>query len=132
MEITNNVTLNIVADVVRQEQVSVPTQVAAKALSVAPRRVEPEKGRAPDKVHEKTSPEELKKLLEQSIKEMNAQLDLGNHSIQFSFDDSSKELVVKVVDTKTDKVIRQIPAEEALRLRAHMKELAGMIVEAEV
>jgi flagellar protein FlaG len=132
MEIAKNLTLNIVADVVRQGQVSAPTPVTTQAVPVAPRRAEPEKGRAPDKVQEKTSPEELRKLVDQSIKEMNVHLDLGNHSIQFSVDDSSKELVVKVVDTNTDKVIRQIPAEDLLRLRAHMKELSGMIVEEKV
>lgn len=129
MKVENDMTRNIVADVVRQEQVSVPTQVAANSVSVAPRRVDPEKGRAPDTRQDKTSPETLKKQVQHSIDEMNTQLDLANYDLRYSIDGTTKDLVVKVVDTKTDKVIRQIPAEEILRLRAHMKDMAGLILE---
>ncbi len=102
-----------------------PTRKLVKTVS-------PERGRAPNKEAEKVSQKDVAEQVQQGVKEMNAQLNLANHSIRFSIDNKSQDLVVKVVDTDTDKVIRQIPAEEILRLREHMKDLSGMIVEEEV
>jgi flagellar protein FlaG len=48
-----------------------------------------------------------------------------NRSLQFQVDDSSKVVVVKVVDTESGKVIRQIPSEEMLSYIDRMKKLNG-------
>jgi flagellar protein FlaG len=37
-------------------------------------------------------------------------------------------LVVKIVDSETDEVIRQIPPEELRNLTKHLKELSGNLV----
>jgi flagellar protein FlaG len=37
-------------------------------------------------------------------------------------------LIVKVVDNETDEVIRQVPAEEILGMKASLAELRGKIV----
>ncbi|EKE75442.1 flagellar protein FlaG [Gallaecimonas xiamenensis] len=50
-------------------------------------------------------------------------VNLRSHNLNFSTDDSSGHLVVKVVDTQTDEVIRQIPAEEVLKTAERVKEL---------
>ncbi len=48
-----------------------------------------------------------------------------NSSLQFQIDDSTKHVVVKIVDSKTGDVIRQIPTVEMLDFIRHMKELEG-------
>ena len=60
---------------------------------------------------------------------INKQLESMNYSIRFSIDDKLKELVVKIVDTKTDKVIKQIPPADMLKFREKMKEMVGLLVE---
>jgi flagellar protein FlaG len=110
----------------------VSPHAVAQVESKAVKTVSPEQGRAPNKEAEKVSPKNVAEQVQQGVKEMNAQLNLASHSIRFSIDDKSHDLVVKVVDTDTDKVIRQIPAEEILRLRENMKALSGMIMEEEV
>lgn len=72
--------------------------------------------------------EELKKTLE----EMNKSLEMKDIALNYSVDDRTEEIVVKVIERSSDRVIRQIPPEEALRLRGHIKELLGMIFDENV
>lgn len=52
----------------------------------------------------------------------------GLFSVRFENDETANSLVVKIVDLETDEVIRQVPAEEILDLRATLEELTGNIV----
>jgi flagellar protein FlaG len=67
--------------------------------------------------------EELRKTLE----EINESLKMKNIALNYSIDDKTEEIVVKVIEKSSDRVIRQILPEEALRLRGHIEELLGMI-----
>lgn len=53
----------------------------------------------------------------------------GLYSVRFENNREFNELVVKVVDSETDEVIRQVPAEEILGVKAHLAELRGQIVD---
>jgi len=55
-----------------------------------------------------------------------------NRSIRFSIDDSSKDVVVKVVDKDTGEVIKQFPPEQVLKLRERLSEMSGLLVEGQV
>ena len=48
-------------------------------------------------------------------------------TLQFSVDEESGQTVVRVVDSETKEVIRQIPAEELLRI-AHRLQVAGLLL----
>ena len=77
---------------------------------------------------ETRSTEEVRKDLDV----INTQLKIMNRSIQFSVDDDTHDIVVSLVDKESGKVIRQLPPESVLRLREHMAEVSGLIVEEEV
>jgi flagellar protein FlaG len=51
-------------------------------------------------------------------------------SLQFSVDDDSGRIVVKVIDRETDEVIRQIPSEEILAMMKHINDIDGLIFNA--
>ncbi len=70
--------------------------------------------------------------LQKTLEEMNKSLELKNIALNYSIDEGTKEIVVKVVEKSSNRVIRQIPPEEALRLRGHIKELLGMIFDENV
>jgi flagellar protein FlaG len=55
----------------------------------------------------------------------------GLYSVRFESDQEFGELVVKVVDTETDEVIRQVPAEEVLGMKASLAEFRGQLVNTE-
>lgn len=52
-------------------------------------------------------------------------------SINFSVEDGSGRVVVKVTDAESGSVIRQIPSEEALRLAENLSEVRSLLFEAE-
>jgi flagellar protein FlaG len=72
----------------------------------------------------KIQPEEL-------LSQIKSVTEDGLYSVRFENDDNA-ELIVKIFDNKTDEVIRQIPAEEVLELKAAMDELRGNIVDTQV
>ena len=51
----------------------------------------------------------------------------GLYSVRFERNDNT-ELIVKIFDNETEEVIRQIPADEILELRATLEDLRGNIV----
>lgn len=54
--------------------------------------------------------------------------DNGAYSVRFEKNQDINDVVVKLVDSKTGDVIRQIPAEELLGLNKHLKDLRAVIV----
>lgn len=65
------------------------------------------------------SADEVKKAAEKGNKFLQA----TNQSLQFTVDDSTKEIVVKIVDNDTGELVRQIPSEEMLSFIKRMQEL---------
>ncbi|MBI9087705.1 MAG: flagellar protein FlaG [Desulfobacterium sp.] len=49
-------------------------------------------------------------------------------SITFQVDKGTDSVVIKVIDKKTDELIRQIPNKEILKLREKMKEMTGLLL----
>ena len=54
----------------------------------------------------------------------------GLYSVRFENDERAG-LVVKIVDRENDEVIRQVPAEEVLKLKATLEDLRGNLVDTE-
>lgn len=48
-------------------------------------------------------------------------------NLNFSVDKDTDNLVVKVMDTQTEEVIRQFPSEETLKLAKHIEGMLGLI-----
>jgi flagellar protein FlaG len=51
-----------------------------------------------------------------AVKKMNDAMLGSSQSLQFSIDEDSKDIVVKVIDQSTKEVVRQIPSKEALQI----------------
>ncbi len=49
----------------------------------------------------------------------------SNRSLEFQVDDSTQKVVVKIIDSKTGDLVRQIPSEDMLEFVKRMKELEG-------
>ena len=50
-----------------------------------------------------------------------------NKKLQFVVDHRSNEVIVKVIDKETDKVIKELPPEELQRLHRNIKEAIGLL-----
>lgn len=61
--------------------------------------------------------------------EINKFLESMDTSLRFSIHKDSGRVAVKVVNNKTQEVVREIPPEKILRLAANMKDITGIIVD---
>jgi len=50
-----------------------------------------------------------------------------NRKLQFVVDHSSNQVIIKVIDKETDKVIKELPPEELQRLHSNLKEAIGLL-----
>lgn len=61
--------------------------------------------------------------LDQAVRDLNGYVQNVQRNLQFDVDDQSGHTVIRVVDSETEEVIRQMPSEEVLTLARHLKEL---------
>ncbi len=52
--------------------------------------------------------------------------------LNFSVQEETNNIVVRVIDRETDEIIRQIPAEEIMKVQARMQELSGILFDKNV
>lgn len=64
--------------------------------------------------------EPTKEQVNQALEDMIKRQQLDPTSVQFSIDDKLNQVVIKVVDPTTNKVIKQIPAEAVMKMREDM------------
>lgn len=76
--------------------------------------------------------EEQLAAIQERVIELNSYMQNLNRSLQFSIDEQSGDTIIKVIDSETDELIRQIPAEELLVLRSSLEEYRGMLLEMRV
>lgn len=86
---------------------------------------------SPEKVTGGKHKEIDKKLLEKIVDKLSQQFRSKNTSLNFSIDEETKSLVVKVIDSESEEVIRQIPPDEILAIRKRIQELLGVIFDKE-
>lgn len=110
-----------------------PQQPAADAQSVgagAPASAPPRIDTAPllvdlgDKLIE-LQPGELVKVVDK----MNQTARVFNHSLQFQLHEGSGKIIIKVVDTISGAVLREIPPEKLLEAHQSMEELLGLLLD---
>jgi flagellar protein FlaG len=76
-----------------------------------------------------TSQSVSQKELAQSIEQIQVMMDLRNRSVEFTTDESSGARVVKVVDSNSGDVIRQMPAEELLSFMRNLTRMLGTFID---
>ena len=69
------------------------------------------------------------KVVIDAIERANKAISGANTRFEFSIHKKTKEIMVKVIDTDTGDVIREIPPEKTLDMVARMWEMAGIVVD---
>jgi flagellar protein FlaG len=67
--------------------------------------------------------------LQEKVTELNDYMQHFNRSLQFTVDDSSGDTIVKVIDSDTDEVVRQIPSQALLDVRNAAEKYRGILLE---
>ncbi|HHV72899.1 MAG TPA: flagellar protein FlaG [Clostridia bacterium] len=82
---------------------------------------------------EQSQGHEQKKVTEEeligAIEKANKKMEIYNTCLEFSIHEATKEIMIKVIDTVKEEVIREIPPEKILDMVAKMMEMAGLLVD---
>lgn len=74
-------------------------------------------------------PNPTEKALIEAIELANKKINGGNREFEFSIHEKTKQIMVKVIDTDTKELIKEIPPEKILDMVANMCEAAGIFVD---
>lgn len=80
-------------------------------------------------VQDSKGPQKSRDELEKAVKDVGEFVKTVNNSLQFSIDEDLGLTVVKVIDTGTDEVIRQIPSEEMMSIAKALGSIKGLLVQ---
>lgn len=95
------------------------TAIEPQAASVATARSE-----GADAVKDKSEQNQLP----EALKRINTVLQVRAPGLEFSVDDDSARAIVKVIDTNTNEVIRQMPSKEALEIAKALERLDSLLI----
>lgn len=70
--------------------------------------------------------------LEQAVTDIRDFVQATQRNLDFSIDDSTGKVVVKVIATQSGEVIRQIPSESALKLAQSLSEASSLLFDTNV
>jgi len=68
--------------------------------------------------------------LDDAVKKLNSTAAAFNVKLNFSVDDQTERIVVKVMEKETERIIREIPPEYVLNMVAQIQSLIGVFVDA--
>ncbi len=81
------------------------------------------------KENQKNDQKVLEKKINEAIDTVDKAVSIFNHKLHFVKHKESDRIMVQVIDTDTDKVIREIPPEEILDIVARLKQFVGLLVD---
>ena len=64
-----------------------------------------------------------------AIERANDKLELYEKRLEFSIPEKTKQIMIKIINTETDEVIKEIPPEKILDMVARFMEMAGLLVD---
>jgi len=70
--------------------------------------------------------------VENAVKTLNDFTEMVAQNIKFSMDEESGKIIVKVVDTKTQEILRQFPSVEALSIARSIDKMQGLLIHEKV
>ncbi|MBD3809235.1 MAG: flagellar protein FlaG [Sulfuricurvum sp.] len=76
---------------------------------------------------EKASKIDSQEQIDELIEQLNRYLDPFNTSLRFGFDNSSEDFYVSVIDTKSNRILRRFPVEQAEQLLPKIQEINGLL-----
>ena len=76
------------------------------------------------------SKETATKEIEKAVTQINDYVQNLQRNLHFSVDEESGRTIIRVVDSATDELIRQIPSEKLLAVSQALEEFSGLLLEA--
>lgn len=67
--------------------------------------------------------------IRKAVEKVNQNMQENNRSVEFKIHEKTNEIIIKIIDSNTKEVIREIPSEKILDMFANMLEMAGLLVD---
>jgi len=108
---TTALTAGVSSHTMRQSRFSVPAETTLRSA------------------HDNSKPVSAQDLME-AIRQSNQQLEqAGNRDIRFSFVKELNQLLVKVTDKSTGKVVKEFPPQDLIDARLRIRKMVGLILD---
>lgn len=107
---------------------AVAPQSAPAHVSSDPQKAKVDPTVATVKTQQDSKPSDL----EQAVTDIRKFVQAAQRNLEFSIDDSTHQVVVKVIATDSGEVIRQIPSETALKLAQSLHDASNVLFDAKV
>ena len=75
------------------------------------------------------SAEPSREELSHAVKKINDSMLGAAQGLEFSIDEDTKDIVVKVIDQSTKEVVRQMPSKEALEIAKSLDKMRGLLID---
>jgi flagellar protein FlaG len=105
-----------------------PPKEGTQRRPIRPVPLQVEKPQPNPPLERNVSPEEVQRMLREIVNFS----DTFNRRLKFSVNRELNQVVVKVIDRETDKVIKEIPHEGLQRLHMRLKEAMGLLFDEEI
>lgn len=115
---------------IKPPQGGIEREQPAPAQAVAP-SVSPSAPDRTDAAAAAAKDDESANGLRQAVERINQSLPPSNQGIEFSIDEDSDRVIVKVVDRETREVLRQMPSKEALDIAKALDRTQGLLIKLE-
>lgn len=101
--------------------------------TIKPKLVQPERTEENKKINAEAADvaKEIQKT-EAQIRHINENTNIAGRKIQFLVNEALGKVVVKIVDSETDKVIKEIPSADVQNLQIRLKEVLGLLIDEEI
>ncbi len=63
------------------------------------------------------------------VDKLNSSMENINERVSFSYYEENNRIIIRVVDTETKEVVREIPPKDLIKLNQHIQEYLGMLVD---
>ena len=98
------------------------------ATSASAQQTPPSEAARADPANKQSAAEPDRATLLQAVEEVQKAIAPVAQNLLFSIDNDSGRTIVKIVDSQTDEVIRQMPSEEVLAISKAINKLQGLLI----
>jgi len=64
-----------------------------------------------------------------TLDKLNSSMENINEKVKFTFHEQHNRVIIKVVNTETEEVVREIPSRDIVKLSEHLQEYIGMLID---
>lgn len=74
----------------------------------------------------------VEKTFEKAVNKINENLIAAHRKLSYDVHEDTNQIIVKIIDTDTDEIVREVPPEEQLDLKVKMQDMVGLLLDKKI